>query len=314
MKLAINVPSTKTPSSRWRQLGATIVLAVIATLFMTACNQDRILAIKEMNSGLEAYQGGNTMDGVRALQEAIRHDPTYAEPHYYLGQIYHLRLREQQNAERHYRQAFDIEPENAQFAYRLGTVLAEQDKHQEAVQIFRRSVNAKPDYARAWFRMGLSQEAIGQFPDAVTSYMEAIKAQPRMKMERTDPGGEHYHALGDLYIRFGLYDQALKVYENGLQNNAEAARLYHGRGVAQLHLERYADAARSFERTLELDRRHNSAVFNLAVARQAQGQHAQAMEVLERFLASANRSEDQARIIAAQGLLQQLKERTRQTQ
>jgi tetratricopeptide (TPR) repeat protein len=153
---------------------------------------------------------------------------------------------------------------------------------------------------------------MGQYTGAVESFMRAIQLQPRMKMERSDPGGENYHALGDLYVRFGLYDQALKVYENGLQNNPEAPRLYHGRGVAQLHLERYADAARNFERTLELDARYNSAVFNLAVARQAQGRNTEAMEIIERYLQTANRAGEQARIVAAQGLLQQLRERAKE--
>ncbi|MFU8806798.1 MAG: tetratricopeptide repeat protein [Bradymonadaceae bacterium] len=312
MKTPLDLQARQSDCSRSTYTTIILMVSIVVSLFIMGCNQDRVLAIREMNSGLEAYQGGNTMDGVRYLREAIKHDPNYPEPHYYLGQIYHLRLREIDNAERHYRQALELEPENAQYAYRLGTVLAIQEKNEEAVQTFRRSVNAMPDYAQSWFRMGLAQQEIGQFTEAVDSYMKAIHAQPRLKMEPSDPGGEHYHALGDLYIRFGLFDQALKVYENGLQNNPEAPRLYHGRGVAQLQLERYDEAERSFTRTLELDGRHNSAVFNLAVSRQAQGKNDEAMEVLERFLQSANRAEDQARIVAAQGLLQQLKERRRE--
>lgn len=311
MNLARDLQLTTSTSPLMPRIWLYTALAVIVSIFVVGCNQDRVLAIREMNTGLDAYQGGNTMDGVRYLQEAIRHDPNYPEPHYYLGQIYHLRLRELDNAEKHYRIALDLDGENAQFAYRLGTVLSAQEKYDEAIRVFRRSVNANPDYARSWFRLGLAQQAMGQYPDAVESFMKAIQLQPRMKMERSDPGGEHYHALGDLYVRFGLHDQALKVYENALQNNPEAARLYHGRGVSQLHLERYADAARSFERTLELDARHNSAMFNLGVARHAQGQHTEASDVLERYLQSANRAEDQARIIAAQGLLQQVRERAR---
>ncbi len=311
MKLA-TYPGKFAPTGLWKRLVNGAIVGVLMTVMLAGCNQDRALAVRDMNIGLEAYESGKSMDAVRYLKEAAKNDPTYPEPLYYLGQIYHLRLKEYDNAELYYRKALEISAENPQFAYRLGAVLAEQGKHADAVQVLRRSVNAKDDYARAWFRLGLSQQEMANYSDAVDSYMKSIQIDPRLRMDRDDRGGEHYHALGDLYVRFGLYDNALKVYENAIQNNANVARLYHGRGVAQLHLKRYSEAAASFEKTLELDASHPTGVFNLAVARQALGQDVAAIEVLQRFLDSGARGGgDPARIIAAQGLLQQLREKQR---
>lgn len=292
--------------SRWAGRGVRVLLITLVFATLAACSQDRALAVREMNLGIEALEGGRTMDAVRQFKEASKHDPSYAEPLYFLGQVYHLKVKDYDNAERYYREVLELSPENPQYLYRLGAVLAEQGKHEQAIAELRKSVQHKEDYARAWFRLGLSQEEAGKYPDAVDSLMKSIHANPRLRMDRDDRGGEHYHALGDLYVRFGLYDNALKVYENGIQNNADVARLYHGRGVAQLNLKRYADAAASFEKTLQLQADHPTGVFNLAVAHQALGQDSQAISVLEKFLASGSKDADQARLLAAQGMLQQL--------
>ncbi len=76
-------------------------------------------------------------------------------------------------------------------------------------------------------------------------------------------------------------------------------------------MKRYADAAASFEKTLQLQVGHPTGVFNLAVAHQALGQDTQAISVLETFLASGTKDADQARLLAAQGLLQQLREKSK---
>lgn len=297
--------------SHWARRGVRVLLIAFALVTLAACSQDRALAVREMNLGIEALEGGRAMDAVRQFKEAAKHDSTYAEPLYFLGQVYHLRLKDYDNAEKYYREVLELSPENPQYLYRLGAVLAEQGKHEQAIAELRKSVQYKEDYARAWFRLGLSQEEAGKYPDAVDSLMKSIHANPRLRMDKEDRGGEHYHALGDLYVRFGLYDSALKVYENGIQNNADVARLYHGRGVAQLHLKRYADAAASFEKTLQLQSGHPTGVFNLAVAHQALGQDAQAISVLETFLGTGTKDADPARLLAAEGLLQQLREKSK---
>ena len=104
-----------------------IVLAVSLVWFVAGCNSmDRADSVRTMNKGLEAYKLGRTMEGVRLLKEAAQKDPTYADPPYFLGQLYHMKLEELDNAERYYREAIERAPDNPQIAYRLGMVLADQ--------------------------------------------------------------------------------------------------------------------------------------------------------------------------------------------
>lgn len=297
-----------------RTLVTTLVLAA-ALLFGGCESMDRAESVRQMNKGLEELALGRTVDAVRYLKEAGTTDPTYAEPAYYLGQIYHIKLSELDNAERHYREALERDSENPQIAYRLGSVLSDLNKWDEAETFFQQAVNKDPEFAKAWFRLGLAREVQGNYAGAVDGYMKSIESNARMRMDDDDPGGAAYHALGDIYIRFGMYDKALQVYENGILNNdidsrpMRPARLYQGKGVAQLKAEKFTEAASSFKKALEIDPTMSTAIFNLAVAHMAMQNTAEAVSGFEQFTARADPAKDEARIIAAEGFIQQIREK-----
>lgn len=291
------------------QRAGQLVLAAVACLWLVGCNQPRVLAIRSMNEGLEAQKRGELRESLERLGDAARHDPTYAEPHYFAAQLHHLKANDLDSAERAYRQALEIEPENAQIAYRLGWVLADKGQHEQALAMYAKSTTVAPEFSRAWFRLGMSQEALGRYTDAVESYGRSIRTNARMKMDGDDPGGAAYHALGDLYIRYNLNERAIKVYENGLVNNSGLTRLLYGRGVAQLNLERYREAAATFEEVLKQQPRHAPATLALARTQVELGQKPAAIEILEQYIRMGGTSEeDQARQMAAHGLLQRLRE------
>jgi tetratricopeptide (TPR) repeat protein len=285
-----------------RLLGAAFLVLLLTVA--VGCSQDRAKAVSEMNKGIEAFQGGQSIEAVKYLEAAKNTDPTFAEPALYLGQLYHRELDELDNAEQAYREAQQRKPQDPDIAYKLGTVLAEKGDHSEAIALFDQAIEINPAHAKALFRKGRSQEALGNNAEAADEYMKSIRANARMKMDEEDPGGAAYHALGDLYVGYGFYDKALAVYENGVLNNEGVTRLAAGLGLAQLKLKRYQEAATTLETVLEVDPRHVSGTFNLAVARNELGQHDAAIAVLEQYL---TRAEDQARRSAAQGLLQTLR-------
>ncbi len=286
------------------------MLALLAAFILSGCglSMDRAEAVNAMNKGLEQLSLGQTLEAVSFLKEAASIDPTYADPPYYLGQIYHHKLNELNNAEINYREALSRDNENPQINYQLGNCLSDQNKWADSISFFKRATEIEPTFGKAFFRLGLAYEMEKSYPEAVEAYMASINAQARMKMDEDDKGGAAYHALGDLYNRFGFYDKALKVYENGLENNPGVPRLMIGRGVAQLKLERFAEAESSFKEALELDKSATTAIFNLAVAYMAQKKVDQAVEGFNNFVAVADHSRDEARIIAAQGFVQKIME------
>lgn len=292
----------KTPSFSQK---LTLIIASLGLLLAAGCGgQDRRIAVDHLNKGLGKLQEGQTMAAVTELKAAVDSDKSYAEPALYLGDIYHQKLQELPNAEQAYREALQRDNENVDTMYKLGSVLYDQEKYSEAASHFERVVAADQDYAKGWFRLGLSQQAQAQYPDAVDSYTKSIHANPRVKMGEGDPGGAAYHALGDLYSRFGLYDKALAVYKNGIQNNQDVARLYTGQGFAQQKLKRHDEAEQSLSRALEIEPNNVAATFNMAVVKHELGREDEAMQVLESYL---DRAEDSGRREAAQSLLMTLR-------
>lgn len=283
-----------------------IALAGLLVLLLgsTGCSQDRAIAVDYLNKGVHSYQSGQSMTAIKQLKIARDKDPTYAEPALFLGDIYYQGTNELPLAEQSYREAIKRDPDNIESHYKLGAVLFDQGDAAQAASSFQEVVKKDDAHAKAWFRLGLSQQAQGKYPEAVDSYMKSIRANPRMKMDEEDPGGAAYHALGDLYARFSLYDKSLAVYKNGVLNNEGAAQLYAGRGMAEQNLKRPADAEESLKKALEIEPHNVAATFNLAVVKHALGQKDGAIEVLEAFL---NRASDPARRQAAQGMLQKLR-------
>ncbi|RAL22929.1 hypothetical protein DL240_08535 [Lujinxingia litoralis] len=305
MSLPSRVNAIRVTGKGRATLGALLMLVLLA-LGSTGCDADRTAAVRELNLGMAAFQAGQSSTAAEHMEEALRIDPTFTDAAYLLGQVYQMRSKNYEEAARAYRRALDIEPTNAQYAYRLGTALVDLGKLDEAATHFERAVANDDGFSRAWFRLGLTQDKLGRHHQAVASYTRAIETNPRLRMSKEDPGGEHYHALADLYLRFGLSDHAVRVYENGVRNNATSTRLLHGLGVARMEIGRFEEAAQSFVATMEQDPGHASANFNLAVAHHERGDSAGAVAQLERFLGSGAATEDPARQAAAQALLAEL--------
>jgi tetratricopeptide (TPR) repeat protein len=286
-----------------RGCSAWVLLALVGAL--AGCNQDRAIAVRTMNAALEENKIGRSGDAINMLKEAAKQDGSWADPQYYLGMLHYDKMGQPKEAEGYFKQAIERDPENPQFYYKLGITQAEQGNFEDAVTSLKRCVELKPDFAKAWFRLGMSQSSAKKYRDAVDSLMSSIKADPQMRIGGEDLGGAAYHELADLYLRFDFDDRALKVYEDGLKNNPESPRLHQGKGVAQLKLKSYEEAARSFEGAIKLNPGMDTAYFNLAVAEKELGRLDDAKKHINDFL-SMDRSQDGNRRAAAAGLLAEI--------
>lgn len=285
-----------------------ILWPALFMLCVAGCSQDRAIATQALNDGLGELRAGRTTDAISQLEKAAASDMTYADPSYYLGQIYHQKYQQLDDAERHYAEAIKRAPDNAQFHYRYGTVLGEKGKHQEAVVEFEDAIKGHEDFPKAWFRKGVNELAMKRYTDGIASLSKSIQLDARMRIGDEDPGGAAYHALGDLYNRYGFYDKALQVYDNGITNNSSSAQLYRGRGVAELKLKRFSEAEQSFRKALELEPKSAKAFFNLAISQHAQQNYKGALDSLQRFIITADPIEDGVRIMAAGSLKTQIQD------
>ena len=160
---------------------------------------DALLAIDQNLVNPEAYRRARI-----AAEKAVELDPMLSEAQSALASI-HAREYDWQDAERRFRRAIDLNPNNALAHLQLGfSVLVVQGRFDEGLEEARRAVSLDPlspyintEFGRALFWAGRYREAVGQLRKAIA--LDASRARP-------------YDALGRALALDGKFDEALAIF------------------------------------------------------------------------------------------------------
>jgi len=87
---------------------------------------------------------------------------------------------------------------------------------------------------------------------------------------RKKPTPEAHHALGNLYLAQGRYDEAIKEFEQSLSGSRNQAQIYNDLGVAWLEKKEFNRSLDSFNKALQLDGNLLEALFNRALCHEKQ--------------------------------------------
>lgn len=283
------------------------VLFVVALVVLgSGCHAlDHSRAARHMKQGMSSYQAGKSTIALRDFSAAMEADPTFADPPYYMGLLYHQKLEQPDEAVKYYGIANEREPNNPQILYGLGSAYTDLKQFSQAEKAFADAVHVKPDFARAWFRLGNARLEQKDFSGAVDAFSSSIEADPTMMMSPDDPGGAAYHSLANLYEDFGLSQKALAVYEDAVHTNPKSIRLKVGLGVAALGAGEFEKAERSFADALEREPANGFALFNRGIALKELGRTDAAVRSFEDFVSFGGASKEQTR--AAKTFIRQLK-------
>jgi tetratricopeptide (TPR) repeat protein len=182
---------------------------------LNGSNQDRVvwLTLAQMDTRLHKWK-----DASAAIDQAEKLSTSKQEQ----ALIYFLRgaLQERQKhidaAERQFRQALTLDPNNALALNYLGYMLADHDvKLNEALQLVQRAVQLDPENGAYLDSLGWVHYKLGQYGMAEQMLEKAITLIP------TDPT-VHDH-LGEVYASRGQLQQAVAQWESSLANYANSA-------------------------------------------------------------------------------------------
>lgn len=90
-------------------------------------------------------------------------------------------VREGMGMEWLYSQGIPIE---ARYLYRKARELADQGKHDMALNYFRQAVIIAPRYSQAYYQMGNCLALLGKYPEAIEKYQRAIRTDPLARKPR----------------------------------------------------------------------------------------------------------------------------------
>ena len=218
---------------RWiREFPLRLMLGLLAVVLLASCagTDD---AKKRLSESEGRYKEGASFletDQQRAFvafQKAIDLNPDNFEAHYALGSIYFKR-KQLAEAEREFRVATVLNPNDGEALNYLGRTLMLQGRRREAIEVLTKTTKlplyAKPDVA--FTDLGSVLESDGNLVGAIEAYRSALRTDPP-----NVPRSFIYLWLGQLYIKQGDVPKARdaltesKTLDPDGSAGAEAARL-----------------------------------------------------------------------------------------
>ena len=103
--------------------------------------------------------------------------------------------------------------------YNLGSALADQSRHHEAIAEFQHAVRIDPGHFQSFYNMGSSLWDLGRNREATSSYHTAIRIEPNLEPAWLNLGLV-YRDEGVLERSIQTYKDGLHLFPDGLQMNA----------------------------------------------------------------------------------------------
>jgi len=141
--------------------------------------------------------------------------PRDALPHAYLSGVL-LNLNKLDAAEASAREAYRIDPGNAEVLTNLGLVLQARGATAEAITFQRRAVGANPQMPEAWNNLGIALQHQGEFAEALSCYERAVTLKPQFHGALTNTA----HAL----LVLGRLREGWKNYINRFDQKIMASK------------------------------------------------------------------------------------------
>jgi len=202
--------------------------------------------------------------------------------------------------------AAKVIPNNYLAITALGSFLAKDGRHDEAIPLLQQALRVKPDYPQAHFFLGHELENRGDLDQAIAEYTAALRFSPYfepahvflgMILARQNHPAEaiaHYqqalelnpesaiahHNLAKLLQQQGELDEAAGHYAAALRFDPLLGQAHNNLGVILLQKNRFAEGATELRAALRLNAHDPQTECNLAQALNQLGQWADAADLL----------------------------------
>lgn len=153
-----------------------------------------------------------------------------------------------------FRQALQINPENARARTNLGLVLARLNDPRDSRRELEKAVAEDPNLAVAYNALGISEWEDGQVSEAEVAFQKAIKVDPQYAEAKTN--------LGTLYAKLGKSSKAVAFFQQAIEDSPQYPQSYLNWGLVLASQGNLSKAKEMLEKALQISP-------NLARARKA---------------------------------------------
>ncbi len=201
--------------------------------------------------GVIAYQRSHYDRALSLMAQAIQHLPTRPLYFYHQG-LAHQALHHWSEAERAYRHALSLKPDNIDALGNLGNVLRAQGSLEAALDVYERVVALKPDYAEGYNNVGVVLKEQGKMEEAEAAWRRALALNP--------DNAEAHCNLGMMLFEREHIDEAIERFQTSVSVNPRYAKACHGLGLARLWKGDLDGALQAFRASANLTHNHGRAV------------------------------------------------------
>lgn len=162
---------------------------------------------------------GKSRDAAKTLQKLIAQDEKNPDALKLMGLVLYF-YKEYTLAEKEFRAALVLRPQDKRALYALGRVYQTQNNFPPAIQCFKQLIAQDPYYYRAYVNLALCYEAQGKIEEAGAMFKSAEQVAAKV-----NPSYDWAYAdYAEMLIKGGQNDQALQHIETAVQINPQSAR------------------------------------------------------------------------------------------
>jgi serine/threonine-protein kinase len=203
------------------QLGRTdeAIAAYKETLRLDPGNVD-----DQTNLGILLDRKGDLDGAADAFRQALRLKPDYAHGYINLAVVLYRKEGGLKESIACLREAIRLRPGEADFHFRLGLALEQNQSWDEAIAAYQKCVHEKPDHAQAYGNLANVFMKSGRRDEALRAYREAARLAP-----------ENVQALTTVAFALkekGLLEESLDAYRQALRLKPDYAEAHVGFGMA----------------------------------------------------------------------------------
>jgi tetratricopeptide (TPR) repeat protein len=143
--------------------------------------------------------------------------------------------------------------DSADFYFKWAKALCDSANYRMAVLKFKRAVIIRHNFPEAWTEWGVALANLGRTEEEIAKYQEAIKIDSSF--------GDAYFNWGTTLANHQQFKEATEIFKRGIAAAPKHPKNYEGLGKVQNQTGFYAEAAKSFEKSLELNPANPWALF-----------------------------------------------------
>lgn len=195
------------------------------------------------NLAIVYYNKGLYTEAIAELEKALKLNPNFVLARNNLEIILRKTGKLEEKVE-HLTQGIESDPHDENKILELADTYAKLQKYSHAIVYYKKVLDANPDSYHAHFGFSNTLKYLGKYDDALEEMKQALKIRE---------AHEGYRAIGEIYLRKGVIDMAIKNLEEALKFDENSAETHFLMGLALSEKGRTQDSIKAVKKAISLN-------------------------------------------------------------